>query len=131
VIVVDASAMVELLRRTDAGVRIDKRISRDGGPCLAPHLVDLEVLQAFRGLVLVGDVAIDRAVAALAAFASFPLERLPHDALRERVWELRDNLTAYDASYVAIAEAFNCPLLTCDGPLFRAPGNRAKIELFQ
>jgi len=130
VIVVDASAMVELLRRTDAGVRIGRRISRDGGPCLAPHLVDLEVLQAFRELVRVGDVDLDRAVAALAAFALFPLERLPHDVLRDRVWELRANLTAYDASYVAVAEAFNCPVLTCDGPMSRAPGNRAKIELF-
>ncbi len=129
-IVIDASALVELLRSTAKGVRIDERISQDRGPYLAPHLVDLEVLQAFRELVRVGDVDLNRAVSALAAFAQFPLERLPHDVLRDRVWELRDNLTAYDAAYVALAEAFNCPVLTCDGPMSRAPGNRATIELF-
>jgi predicted nucleic acid-binding protein len=130
VIVLDASALVELLRGTTKGDRIDERIARDGGPYLAPHLVDLEVLHAFRELVRFGDVELDRAVAALSTFARFPLERLPHDVLRDRVWELRENLTAYDAAYVAVAEDFRCPLVTCDGPLKRAPGNRATIELF-
>ncbi len=121
--------MVELLLRTEKGERVAVRLAQDRGPFLAPHLVDLEVLQALRGILRTGRIGLAQADAMLAAFAQFPLQRLPHDVLRPRVWELRENLTVYDASYVVIAELLGRPLVTCDGPLSRAPGHGAMIEL--
>jgi predicted nucleic acid-binding protein len=126
VIVIDASAVVELLLRTGAGLRV----ADDGGPLVAPHLLDTEVLHAFRTLVRLRSVGLSRAEAALQSFARLPLERLPHDVLRTRVWELRANLSAYDATYVAAAESLGLPLVTCDGRLARAPGHRATVEAF-
>jgi len=129
VIVVDASAMVELVLRTAKGRRVADRLKDDGGPCLAPHLVDPDVLQVLRELVRRREITVERAETAQASFAAFPLNRIPHDVLMNRMWALRDNLTAYDATYVAIAELRDCPLVTCDGRLSRASGHRARIEL--
>jgi predicted nucleic acid-binding protein len=128
--VLDASAMVELLLRTDTGARVADRLAADGGPYLAPHLIDPEVMQALRELVRKREITVQRAEAAQAAFVAFPLHRVPHDVLLSRMWALRDNLTAYDATYVVIAELRDCSLVTCDGRLSRAPGHRATIELF-
>lgn len=122
--------MVELVLQTEKGLRIAARLAADGGPYLAPHLIDPEVMQAFRDLVREGDVPLPQANSALAAFVAFPIQRLPHDVLWTRMWELRGNLKAYDATYVVVAELAACPLVTCDGPMSRAPGNRAKVELF-
>lgn len=129
-IVIDASAMVELLRRSDRGLGIADRLAATDGRLCAPHLIDPEVMQAFRELARLGEIQVAHAEAALAAFTRLPLERAPHDVLWSRMWELRHNLKSYDATYVALAELRDCPLFTCDGPLARAPGNRAKIELF-
>lgn len=129
-IIVDASAVVELLLRTQKGLRIAARLAEDGGPFRAPALVDPEVMQALRDLVRRGAIQLVHAEAALVLFADSPLQRVPHDVLLARMWALRDNLTSYDATYVALAELSKCTLLTCDGPLSRSPGHRATIELF-
>ena len=129
-IVVDASAVVELLLRTSKGVRVGDRLARDGGPFLAPHLIDPDVMQAFRDLVRLRQIEPAHAESALAAFVGFPVHRVPHDVLLERMWALRENLTAYDATYVVTAELSGATLVTCDAPLSRTPGHRAKVELF-
>lgn len=128
-IVVDASAAVELLLRTKKGLRVSDRVAADGGPIVAPHLIDPEVMNAFRELVRTRQVELLQADAALAAFAKLPLRRVPHDVLWTRMWALRDNVTAYDAAYVVVAELSGATLITCDARLSRAPGHRARIEL--
>lgn len=129
-IVVDASAMVELVLRTKKGLRIAERLAGTEGPFLAPHLIDPEVMQTMRELVRLGEIDVAHADAALAAFVSFPMLRVPHSVLWTRTWALRSNLTAYDATYVVVAELAEAPLITCDGRLSRSPGHRATIELF-
>ena len=95
----------------------------------APHLLDVEVAQVVRRYAASGDIDAERGRAALDDLADLPLHRYPHDILLPRVWELRNNLTAYDAVYVALAEALDAPLLTCDGRLAGSAGHHARIEL--
>lgn len=95
----------------------------------APHLLDVEVAQVLRRYAARGEIDRERGRAALADLADFPLYRYPHDFLLPRVWELRNNLTAYDAVYVALAEALDATLLTRDRRLAAAAGHRARIEL--
>ena len=95
----------------------------------APHLIDLEVAQVLRRYVSRGEMYPDRARMALDLFARFPITRYSHEPLLPRIWELRSNLTAYDAAYVALAEGLGATMLTCDERLARAPGNRATIEV--
>lgn len=128
-IVLDASAIVELLLRTKKGDQVADRLAGDGGPFLAPHLVDPEVMQAFRDLVRLRQVDASQAGLALTLFAELPLQRVPHDVLLSRMWQLRDNLTAYDATYVVVAELSGATLVTCDRPLSRSPGHNATVEL--
>lgn len=129
-IVVDASSVVDVLLGTRAAAAIEGRWRRDGDRLHAPHLLDIEVLSALRHLVLNGDVAVERAAAAISTFARLRVRRWPHRSLRERIWTLRQNLSAYDAAYVALAERLDCPLTTSDGPLGRSSGHRARIESF-
>ena len=95
----------------------------------APALVDLEVAQVFRRYVMRREITSARARAGLDLLLLFPLERYLHDPLLPRIWELRENLTAYDAAYVALAEALRAPLVTCDARLAGAAGIRARIEV--
>jgi predicted nucleic acid-binding protein len=95
----------------------------------APHLLDVEVAQVLRRYAARGELTAARGVEALADLAAFPLTRYPHDLLLARIWALRENLTAYDAAYVALAEALRAPLVTRDERLASAPGHRATIEL--
>jgi predicted nucleic acid-binding protein len=95
----------------------------------APHLVDIEVTHAFRRLVQRKDITAVRAEEGLADFAQLPIERHGHQALTRRIWQLRDAMTAYDGAYVALAEALDAPLLTCDAKLAHAHGHRARIDL--
>lgn len=129
-IVVDASAAVELLLRTKKGVRVADRIANDGGPVFAPHLIDPEVMQAFRDLVRRKQIELPHAEEALAVFAKMPLHRVPHAVLWTRMWALRENVSAYDATYVVVAELLGATLITCDGRLSRAPKLNTTIELF-
>lgn len=127
-IVLDASAVIELLLRTPAGDAIVRRI--DGETLASPHLLDVEVAQVMRRYERAGEVTASRARQVLLDLADLDAARFAHDVLLARVWQLRSNLTAYDAVYVALAEALGAPLLTCDGRLARAPGHRARIEQF-
>jgi len=95
----------------------------------APHLIDVEVAQTLRRYVTTGQLASMRGREALEDLGELPLRRYPHAPLLPRVWELRSNLTAYDATYIALAEEIGAPLLTADRRLASAPGNRARIEV--
>ncbi len=95
----------------------------------APHLIDVEVAQVLRRYAATGQIDPERCRAALTDLGAFSLRRYPHDFLLPRIWELRDNLTAYDAAYVALAEALDAPLLTRDRRLAAAPGHDARVEL--
>ena len=128
-IVVDASAVLEVLLRTAAASAVEGRIFADGETLHAPHLIDVEVAQVIRRYAAHGDIDADRGRAALADLSDMPIRRYPHDLLLPRIWDLRNNLTAYDASYVALAEALDAPLLTRDQRLAAAAGHRARIEL--
>ena len=128
-IVVDASALLEALLRTPAAIAVEKFLFDSSQTLHAPHLLDVEVAQVIRRYATNGEIDADRGRAALADLADFPLRRYPHDFLLPRVWELRNNLTAYDAVYVALAEALDAPLLTRDRRLAAAPGHHAKIQL--
>ncbi len=129
-IVVDASVLATALG--DDGPDGDLARARLRGERLsAPELVDLEVASVLRRQVQAGQVDIRRAALAVADLAALPLRRAPHRPLLARCWELRDNLTVYDASYVALAEALDVTLLTGDGRLARAPGPRCRVEMLR
>jgi predicted nucleic acid-binding protein len=128
-IVVDASALIDVFLRAPLSERLQARLFVAGESLHAPHLVDIEFAQAMRRHVASGGVTLVRATEALQDMASLRLRRYPHGRFLDRVWELRHNLTAYDASYVALAEALDAPLVTRDRKLAVAPGHRARIEL--
>lgn len=128
-IVVDASVMIEVLLRMPAAARVERRLFDSGESLHAPHLLDLEVAQVLRRYVADRDIDVARGRAALDDLADVPVRRYAHDLLLPRVWALRDNLTAYDAVYVALAEALGATLLTRDTRIAAAPGNAARIEL--
>lgn len=127
--VVDASALIEVLLQSPSAPLIEERILGSGQVLHAPHLVDLEVMQVLRRYEAKGTLTRDRSRAALSVFLAFPMRRWAHAPLVPRIWDLRNNLTAYDASYIALAEAVDEPLITCDRALATAPGHRARIEL--
>ena len=128
-IVVDASAILEVLLRTPAAAVIEDRLFERGETLHAPHLVDLEILQVLRRYAAAGEISAERAREALDDLAAFRLHRWAHDALAMRIWGLRQNLTAYDAAYIALAEALGAPLLTRDRRLASAPGIRTRVEV--
>lgn len=128
-IVLDASALVELLLGTRRGERIADRIDDPEVSLHVPHLADVEVLQALRRYVREGELDRASAKAAIVDLRALDLERHAHEPLADRVWELRENLTAYDAVYVALAEALGARVLTCDARLARAPGMRDHMDL--
>ena len=128
-IVVDASAVVEVLLRSRAGKLIEDRLFEQGQTLHAPHLLDIEVTQAIRRYALSGQIGEERGRTGLDVLANLPLNRYPHVFLLPRIWRLRNNLTAYDAVYVALAEMLAAPLITCDRRLAGAAGHRARIEL--
>jgi predicted nucleic acid-binding protein len=129
VIVLDASAAIEWLFRTQTGIKIDKRIFSPLVPLHAPHLLDVEVAQVLRRHVRDKTITSQRGQEALEDLGDLPLNRYPHDFLIPRVWELRATLTAYDAIYVALAELLDAPLLTCDGRIASAPGHHANVDV--
>jgi predicted nucleic acid-binding protein len=128
-IVVDASALIELLTRSARGERIEARILRPSETIHAPALIDLEVAQVLRRYAFTGQVPEHWARMAMEIAIGFPMTRYLHEPLMKRVWALKDNLTAYDAAYVSLAEALRCPLVTCDAKLARVTGHRALIEV--
>lgn len=127
-IVVDASVLAPAL--ADDGDDGDRARGRLRGEQLcAPSLVDLEVASVLRRASAIKQLDERRAAQALADLALLPLQRVDHVALLDRIWELRDNITVYDAAYVALAELASARLVTADGRLSRAAGIRCTIEL--
>ena len=128
-IVADASAILEVLLRTDAAPRVEARLFAAGESLHAPHLLDVEVAQVLRRYAARHELTPLRALAALELLARFPIARYPHAPLLGRIWALRENLTAYDAAYVALAEGLGATLVTRDERLASAPGHRARVDL--
>lgn len=127
-IVVDSSAVVDALTAVAGTDELRAHLARDD--LHAPTLVDFEVVSALRGLTLRGHLSATRAQDVLSDFDDLPIHRWPSaDALRRRAFQLRDNVSAYDAAYVALAEALNCPLVTRDSRLARSSGHSAQIEV--
>ncbi|HEV7240792.1 MAG TPA: type II toxin-antitoxin system VapC family toxin [Thermoanaerobaculia bacterium] len=125
-VVIDASALIELLLDAARFPRIEE-IVRDH-ELHAPHLLDIEIVHSLRHAVFGNRLAAPRAFAALQDFADLTIRRHSHDRLVFRIWELRDNVTAYDAAYVALAESLNLPLITRDRRLAHSSGHTARIE---
>ena len=130
-IVVDASAILELLLGTEVGARIEERLLSPRESLHAPHLLDVEVAQVLRRFAAAGKLSPERGRQALADLADLPLTRYAHDLLLPRIWDLRNNVTAYDAVYLALAEAVSAPLVTCDAKLRSAPGHSAQVLVYR
>jgi len=128
-IVLDASALLELLLVTDKGAGVAERIAAPEETLHAPHLIDLEVAQVLRRYVGRRQLGEARASEALEDLRDLDLNRYPHDVLLERIWELRHNASAYDAAYLALAEALGASLLTSDARLRDVPDTQAHIEV--
>lgn len=126
-IVPDASVILELLLHSPAAARMADALWAPGETLAAPHLLDVEVAQVLRRYSLQGEITDARGREALSLLARFPMTRYPHEPLLPRLWQLRVNLTAYDATYVALAEGLNATLVTRDARLAQAPGHRARI----
>ena len=129
-IVLDASAAVDWLLQTSAGRQIEKRIFSRAESLHAPHLLDLEVGQVLRRLAREGAVSVRRAEEAIRDLLDLRVTRYPHFLLLPRIWQLRHNLSAYDAAYIALAEELGATLLTRDARLASASGHTARVELF-
>lgn len=125
----DASAAIELLLSTDAGEAVARRIGDPNEVLHAPHLLSAEVAQVLRRYEASGTITAEDGAAALEDLVALDVERHDHDDLLGCVWDLRSNLTSYDALYVALAEVLDAPLLTLDEKIARAPGHGANIEL--
>jgi predicted nucleic acid-binding protein len=118
-LVIDASALVELLIQSPRATAIESAIG--DRRLIAPDILNVEALQSLRGLQRGGALTEDRAAAAVRRLVESRVARVPTQALLHEAWSLRHNLSAYDACYVALARTLGCPLLTADGPLSRAP----------
>jgi predicted nucleic acid-binding protein len=127
-IVVDASAVLEVLLNSAKGERIAKMMLDSTETLHAPHLLDLEVAQVLRRYNRSGQMKLSRAQEALSDYLDLPISRYPHDLMLGRIWELRGKFTAYDAAYIALAEALPGALITCDAALAKR-GHRARIVL--
>ena len=128
-IVLDASIVVEVLLRSDAGAALEERLFEGDDPLHAPHMLDVEVAHALRRCTLHGDIDERHGRDSLGDLAAMSIERHGHQPLLERIWQLRHNLTAYDAAYLALAESLDAPLLTRDSALASVAGHHARVEL--
>lgn len=129
-IVLDASAVIDWLLQTSAGQKIERRLYSPIESLHAPHLLDLEVAQVLRRLVREGALSAPRADQAMEDLIDLRASRYPHIFLIPRIWRLRDNFSAYDAAYVALAEELRATLVTRDAHLASASARLVEIELF-
>ncbi len=130
-IVLDASAAVAVLLNLGSGApRIRERMDRAGDDLHAPHLFEIEVLNVLRRYALNDKLSPARAHLALDRLSTMSISRYPHTAMLPRIWELRNNVSAYDAAYIALAETLEATLVTRDARLARAPGIRAEVEVY-
>ncbi len=127
-IVLDASVVVELLTNGPLAESLRRDLAARDDSFIAPHLLDVEVVSAIRSLAAGRRVDSHRSEQFLTELALLPAQRLPHTPLLRRIWELRHNFTAYDAAYIALAEATNSVLYTSDEKLSK--GHRARVSLF-
>ncbi len=127
-IVLDASVVVELLTNGPLADSLGRDLAGRAGSFIVPHLLDVEVVSALRGLIAGRRIDSHRSQQVLAGLAALPAKRYAHTPLVGRIWELRHNFTAYDAVYIALAEATNSVLYTCDAKLCQ--GHRAQVVLF-
>ena len=130
-IVLDASAAVVVLLNLGAGARhIRERMEREVDGLHVPHLFEIEVLNTLRHHALRRGISERRSLELLEDLATMSISRYAHTAMLPRIWELRDNVSAYDAAYIALAETLEAPLITRDARLARAPGIRATVEVY-
>jgi predicted nucleic acid-binding protein len=129
-LVVDTSAILDAIAAYEPAPGLIARLAGDGD-LHAPHLIDVEILHALRGMSMSEEITPERAADARTDFAETALLRYPHEPLSDRIWELRHNLSAYDAAFVALAETLEAPLITCDARLASSSGHNAEIELFE
>ena len=130
-IVLDTSAAADVLLNLGLRARrIRERMAESDGDLHVPHLFEVEVLSVLRRFSLRGELSQGRARLAVGRLSTMRLTRYPHTALLSRLWELRDNVTVYDAAYIALAETLDTPLVTTDARLARAPGIRAAVEVY-
>lgn len=115
--------------QTPAGARVGRRVFAQSETLHAPHLLDVEVMQALRRYVAIHGLAAARAEEVVRDLMDLRIRRYPHTLFLARVWSLRSNFSAYDAVYVALAETLGATLLTCDAKLGAAPGHRANIKV--
>lgn len=128
-IVLDASAVLELLLGTPSGVEVRAHVADAGTALHVPHLLDVEVAQVLRRYVRDGQLRSDEAAEALRDLRDLDLTRHAHEPLLDRIWALRHNFSAYDAAYVALAEMLDASLVTSDRRLAHAPGMRKRAIL--
>lgn len=128
-IVIDTSALIDAVLSRPPKAGLLTRLS-DDADLHAPHLIDIEILHAFRRLALTKAVHEARLNDARTDIDDITLTRYPLGPLADRVWDLRHHLTTYDAVFVALAEALQAPLITCDRRLARAGGHHARVEVF-
>lgn len=129
-IVLDTSAVVDWLLRTPAGQRIEQRIYAHQDTLHSVHLLDVEFVQVLRRLVRGGTLTAKRAEEAIEDMAALRITRYAPVLLVQRIWRLRQNLSAYGAAYVALAEKLQAPLITRDQRIAAAPGYTAAVEVF-
>jgi predicted nucleic acid-binding protein len=127
--VVDASAVAEVVLGFSGSAALSSRLFEPGQTLHAPHLLDVEVAHVIRRYAFIGDIDDDRGRRAIDNLVDFPIRRYPHDALLPRVWDLRGHISASDAVYVALAEALEAPLLTRDGRLAEAVQRFTRVQL--
>ena len=125
--VIDASTAIDLLLEIEPHAGSIARLIAGAGPLAAPHLLDAEVGQVLRRLVIGRALSAPRARDALDDLAALPIQRFAHGPLLARAFELRQNTTIYDALYLVLAEGLRAPLLTRDRALAAIPGHRAKV----
>jgi predicted nucleic acid-binding protein len=129
VIVVDASVVLDVLLRTGSFAAIERRLFGTQEILICPHLLDVEVAQVLRRYGATRELSEERGRHALDDLVAMPLARFPHEPLLPRIWQLRHNVTAYDAVYLALAESLEIPLVTRDAKLAATAGHDAVVEL--